>query len=178
MFFSELMASRSRPGFFAGVTLPEVLAVTVCTGILAAIVAPSFLAMRQDQELQQAQGKVRFILHQGRDRAMKTNLPTQVSFRKESNRVLWSIHPMGTEPMQWEKLGYDVMLDGETTLRSKNGNQIIQFNHYGEVNGQLGRVTLSMKSTGRKRCVIVSSLIGAMRDGESQGKKKDDKTCY
>jgi prepilin-type N-terminal cleavage/methylation domain-containing protein len=177
MFQAFLLQRRSRlhPGF----TLAELLAAMACLGILTAIAAPSFLAFRQDQELSQAQSKVHHILRQGRDRAVKNNLPTQVSFRKQDDRLQWSIHPVGTEPMQWETLGYKVGIDAETTLRLKNGNYVIQFNHYGEVNGQLGRITLGMKPTGRKRCVMVSSLLGAMRDGETHGTKKlDNKTCF
>jgi prepilin-type N-terminal cleavage/methylation domain-containing protein len=177
MFCEFLPESRSR--LLRGFTLAEMLAVMACLGILAAIVSPSFLAFRQDQELAQAQSKVHHILRQGRDRAVKNNLPTQVSFRKQNEQLQWSIHPVGTEPMQWETLGYKVGIDPETTLRIKNGNYIIQFNHYGEVNGQLGRMTLGMKPTGRKRCVMVSSLLGAMRDGETHGtKKSDNKTCF
>jgi prepilin-type N-terminal cleavage/methylation domain-containing protein len=177
MLYEFLPESRSR--LLRGFTLAELLAAMACLGILGAIASPSFLAFRQDQELSQAQGKVHHILHQGRNRAMRSNLPTQVSFRKQGEGLQWSIHPPGTEPMQWETLGYKVGIDGETTLRSKNNNYVIQFNHYGEVNGQLGRITLSMKNTGRKRCVIISSLIGAMRDGETHsGKKSDNKTCF
>jgi prepilin-type N-terminal cleavage/methylation domain-containing protein len=177
MLYEFLPESRSR--LLRGFTLAELLAAMACLGILAAIASPSFLAFRQDQELSQAQGKVHHILHQGRNRAMRNNLPTQVSFRKQGEGLQWSIHPVGTEPMQWETLGYKVGIDGETTLRLKNNNYGIQFNHYGEVNGQLGRITLSMKNTGRKRCVMVSSLIGAMRDGETHsGKKSDNKTCF
>jgi prepilin-type N-terminal cleavage/methylation domain-containing protein len=177
MLYDFLPEQRSR--LPRGFTLAELLAAMACLGILVAIAAPSFLSFRQDQELAQAQSKVHHILRQGRDRAMKNNLPTQVSFRKQGDRLQWSIHPVGTEPMQWETLGYKVGIDPETTLRSKNGNYLIQFNHYGEVNGQLGRMTLGMKPTGRKRCVMVSSLLGAMRDGETQGNKKlDGKTCF
>jgi prepilin-type N-terminal cleavage/methylation domain-containing protein len=177
MFYEFLPERRSR--FLSGFTLTEMLAAIACFGILVSIASPSFLAFRQDQELSQAQSKVHHILRQGRDRAMKTNLSTQVSFRPQGDKLQWAIHPMGTEPMQWETLGYRVGIDGETTLRSKQGSYVIQFNHYGEVNGQLGRLTLSMKNTGRKRCVIVSSLLGAMRDGETHGgKKSGNKTCF
>jgi hypothetical protein len=55
----------------------------------------------------------------------------------------------------------------------------MQFNHYGEVNGQLGRITLStIDQADTKRCVMISTLLGAMRKGEDHVKKKDGKHCY
>ena len=34
------------------------------------------------------------------------------------------------------------------------------------VNGQLGRITFGTQSSDRKKCVIISTLLGAMRQAE------------
>ena len=55
----------------------------------------------------------------------------------------------------------------------------MQFNYKGNTNGQLGRITLSLRSGGTaKRCVFVSTLLGGMRTAKDQAQPKDGKYCY
>jgi hypothetical protein len=50
----------------------------------------------------------------------------------------------------------------------------------GNTNGQLGQITLTSKNGGKaKRCLTVSTLIGAMRTGQEHSKPNDsNKYCY
>jgi Tfp pilus assembly protein FimT len=157
----------------------ELVMVVAIIGILSAIMMPSYLAWDQNQRLSAAQEKVFAILRQTQSRATQQRRPHQTSLRAQGDQVAWSIHPIGTTPSGWEVLPYGVQLDSETTLRRSQGLYIAQFNHYGEVNGQLGRITLSLPENLRlKRCVFISTLLGALRSGQNQPRPQNRKYCY
>jgi prepilin-type N-terminal cleavage/methylation domain-containing protein len=163
----------------AGFALMEMVMVVAIIGILSAIMVPSYLAWTQNHRLRAAQDKVFTILRQTQSFAAQQRRPHQASFRAQGDQVTWSIHPIGTPPSVWQVLPYGVQLDAETTLRRSQGLYIAQFNHYGEVNGQLGRVTLSLPENPRlKRCVFISTLLGALRSAQSQPKPQNGKYCY
>lgn len=71
-------------------------------------------------------------------------------------------------------------LDAETTLQESNGIKQIQFDYRGSVSKPpLGRITLSSKSGGKaKRCVIVSTILGAMRTAKEHPTTNNGKYCY
>lgn len=107
-----------------------------------------------------------------------------------------------TNDALWQDLEPNVLIDEsknnkgkyETSLtkQSSAGPWRVQFNHYGcpvsQANddcGQtsitaLGRITLRSNNGGKlRRCVIVSTLLGAMRMGEEHPKAdSSDKYCY
>lgn len=57
-----------------------------------------------------------------------------------------------------------MQLDPNSTLELDNGVRRVRFNDLGGVTPPLGKITLSSKSGGTgKRCVIVSTILGAMR---------------
>ncbi len=83
--------------------------------------------------------------------------------------------------------------DKETTFRKDNTEQLwrVQFNHYGcavykpgDECGQTslnakGRIALKNGKGGNlRRCVIISTILGAMRRGKENAKPNDDKYCY
>jgi prepilin-type N-terminal cleavage/methylation domain-containing protein len=161
----------SRDNSTAGFTLLELLVALVMLGVLAAIAAPSWQAFLNRQRLNTAQNQVMEVLKQAQQSAKQHHIPYQASFREQANRVQWAIHPTQADPMTvpWNALEEGIKLDAETTLARDNSIYRMQFNHRGEVNGQLGRVTLSLTSGGGvKRCVFVSNLLGAMRTGENR----------
>jgi Tfp pilus assembly protein FimT len=162
-----------------GFTLIELMTIVAILGTMASIATPSYLSWASRLRLKSAQEEVLMVLRQAQHKATKTLVPQQVSFRETATRVEWSIHPIDTQPIVWQDLPPQVQLDDETSLRQKKGLYIMQFNQRGEVNGQLGRVTLSLPDDPQtKRCVMVSTLLGAMRSGENHPKANDGKYCY
>nr|WP_274381927.1 prepilin-type cleavage/methylation domain-containing protein [Myxacorys almedinensis] len=165
-------------------TLLEILVVLLIIGAIAAIAAPSWISFLNNQKLITARNQVFDVLRQAQSTAKLQHIGHDTKFRQSGDRVEWVIHPVGDTELStaelltlpWNTLAEQVQLDPETTLYRKDNVYRVRFNDYGEVNGQLGRVTLSVTSGQvRKRCVIVSSLLGAMRTGESQPQKKDPK---
>jgi hypothetical protein len=55
----------------------------------------------------------------------------------------------------------------------------VPFDNLGTVKPPLGRITLSSKSGGKaKRCVFISTILGAMRTAQENPRPDDGKYCY
>ncbi|MBE9201547.1 MULTISPECIES: type II secretion system protein [unclassified Nodularia (in: cyanobacteria)] len=165
-----------------GFTLLETLSVVLMIGTLSAIAAPTWLSFVQTQRLNTSQGQVYRAMRQAQSQAKKERLTWQASFREQNSIVQWAVHPGTVNPSDanWNDLNSNVCLDPETTLQESNGVRRIQFDYRGNVRQPpLGRITLSTKCGGKvKRCVIVSTILGAMRTAKEQSKMQDDKYCY
>jgi prepilin-type N-terminal cleavage/methylation domain-containing protein len=190
--------SSARQRHLNGFTLMEQMVVVTIIGTLAAIGVPTFLKFFQVRQVTVAQDRVLTVLRQAQRRSVLQHLGQQASFRQRGDRVEWAIHPKTVKPDQlapglWQQLPDGVVLDDDTpvvaaagstatkstTARKVKDTYVVQFDDYGEVNGQLGRVTLAATTDAQiKRCVVVSTLLGAMRTGEGHSKPKDGRTCY
>jgi len=114
-------------------------------------------------------------------KAKKNSVDWQFSIREQSKVVQWAVHPESLDPntAQWQKLDANIQLDSETTLRQSNGVRKVTFNHLGTIASPLGRVTLSSKNGDEtKRCVFVSTILGAMRTAKQQPTPQNGKYCY
>ena len=158
-----LQNNRSNSGF----TLIETITALLMIGILSAIAAPSWFALIKTQHLNIAQDQVYRAMREAQSQAKKEKLTYHASFREQNNNVQWAVHLATIDPSnaKWNDLDPSVQLDVvESTLQLSNGVRRVPFDHIGTLKPPFGRITLSSKSGGKaKRCVIVSTILGAMR---------------
>lgn len=162
-----------------GFTLLEAITTLVLIGILAAIVAPSWQVLMDKQRLNAARNKAVTALVDGQTRAKRQHVAYEVSFRQHGQQVQWSVYPVGADPLRqnWQNLqdGVKLLDRPESTMLGRNGIYRIQFNHQGETNGQMGKVTFGSASGGAlKRCAIVSNLLGTIREGENKPNRRNN----
>ncbi|MDJ1180307.1 type II secretion system protein [Roseofilum sp. BLCC_M91] len=181
-----------------GFTLIELLVVIALIAIVMAISLPSYLRFVRLQELKLAREELHLALKEAQSNAKRDKLVWQVSFRNNPHPQ-YAVHqrlPSGSDltGLNWQDLNRNILIiDGknqnETTFyqytRGVNkGIWRMQFNHHGHPNGQLGRITVGFKDSDLQnkrrplRCVIVSTLLGAMRRSHEQTKKENGKYCY
>jgi len=172
----------------AGYSLIELTFVVLIIGILGAIAAPGWLGFINKERLRTSNDRIYQVMKTARSNAMRDKITWQASFQEKDKIAQWAVHPVTIEPdkANWENLDPSVQIDDETTLYQYPSSKYpsteiwrVQFNYKGNTNGRLGRITLSLRSGGKvKRCVFISTLLGAMRISKNQAKPKGGKYCY
>jgi prepilin-type N-terminal cleavage/methylation domain-containing protein len=151
----------------AGFTLVEMIVVIAIVGILASIAGASFLGWLARMRVNAAQHTALQAIRQAQMTAKLRKSTWQASFREQNGKVQWAVHPDNSVPNLWNTLEQEgVKLDpANTTFYKDNKNSLwrVQFNHKGHANGQLGRINLTTSTGTPKRCVFVSTLLGAVR---------------
>lgn len=144
----------------------ELLVIVVIIGIVASIAVPSWLRFLAEHRVTTARGQLRQGIQLAQSKSQQESISWQFSVRTRADGVEMAVHPATTSSSlsTWEPVSTAAKLDAETTLASSSGTYYVQFDRRGNVRYRLGRVTLSSKQfPDIKRCVIVSTLIGATR---------------
>ncbi|OYD94107.1 prepilin-type cleavage/methylation domain-containing protein [Nostoc sp. 'Peltigera membranacea cyanobiont' 213] len=193
----------------SGFTLPETLVVVLLIGILATLGIPNWLAFVETRRLNTAQNQVYLAMRQAQSQATKEKLTWQASFRIQNGIIQWSVHQAEagqfiTDAVKsnrnlWNNLEPNTRIDEEdnskgkkeTTLQKHASQQMwrVLFNYHGcpisEVGNQctiggLGQITFYSLNGGKaRRCVYVSTILGAMRTGKDHSiANENDKYCY
>lgn len=176
-----------------GFTFIELVIALSILGIFASIALPTWITFTQRQRLNTSQSQVYQAMRTAQSNATRDKITWQASFREERSVVQWAVHPASVTPTEgsWHNLPANIRLDSETTLPATKGIRRIRFNYQGcpvyQPNDECtntkirtkGRITLSSPRGGKtKRCVIVSTLLGALRTAREHPKPKDGKYCY
>jgi prepilin-type N-terminal cleavage/methylation domain-containing protein len=176
-FFLGFKSSSDR-----GFTFLEILVVITIIGTISAIAAPSWFTFLNIQRLNTGQNQIHRALEEAKSNAKRDKMTWQVSFRQQNNSAQWLLHPpANTIPTNnWNSLDPAIKIDeAETTFVQSNGIWRVQFNYKGNPNGQLGRVTVVSRQGGKaKRCVITSTLIGAIRTAKERPTQQNGRFCY
>jgi len=165
----------------SGFTLIETFVVILIVGILAAIAAPSWLAFVDARRLNVAQDQVYRTMREAQSNAKRDKVTWQASFRENNGIVQSTVYPANTNlpAAAWQSFDPTIRIvdpvinpkdPQETTLYFDKSSKLwrIQFNYKGNPNSQLGKITLSTRSGQAKSCVIVSTLLGAMRTARNE----------
>ena len=180
--FIKNQSERSPKQKVLGFSLTELIFVVFIIGILSAIAAPGWLAFVNNQRLRTSNDRIYQAMQRARSNAMRDKLTWQASFRQQGEIAQWTVHQATIDPLtaNWENLDPSVKIDDETTMLQDSSTNIwrIKFNYKGHPNS-VRRITLSPRSGGKaKRCVFVSTLLGAMRTSKDQAQPNDGKYCY
>ncbi len=156
----------------AGFTLLEMLVVLFMVSLLAAIAAPSWLGFADGYRLNNGLSAIVLGMRQAQTQAIHTRKDWRFSIREVNGVVQWTIHPDSSSPaaFDWYSLDANIRLDQSlTTLFQNAGIRRLEFNHFGRINGQLGRVTLMTSSgSNTRRCVFASTLLGVLRTAKDK----------
>ncbi len=165
-----------------GFTLLEVITTVLIVGILSAIAVPSWFSFIQARRLNVAQDQVYRSIREAQSQAKKEKLPWQASFREVDSVLQWAVHPTSVPLVnaKWSNFNSHIQLDSETTGESPDGSWQAKFDYRGNVTPPFKRITLSSQEGGKlKRCIFVSTLLGALRTAKERPTTANDgKYCY
>ena len=170
---------HTQPGF----TLLEILIILVLIGILLGLFTPGWFSLLARWRLTDSQTDIYSALRHTQVIARINSINWQISIRETTSGIVeWSIHPQTGIPQAWESLTFDsIDIDvANTTLDKRNGAYYIRFDYKGRLASRTRTLTItSSKSSSTKRCIVMSTILGAMRKGEEQQRPSSSgRYCY
>lgn len=168
----------------AGFTLIEGLIAVAIIGLMMAIAAPSFFGFLQQRKINMARDMTYLALRVTQSDAMQQRHDRRFSLRERNGRIEWANHAdatLATQVTVWQPLVEGVVLANiDNTLPASGGIYYVKFDMYGNIEGQLGTVTLAMSGPNiTHRCVVASTMLGAMRKGKGHtSANSNNRFCY
>jgi Tfp pilus assembly protein FimT len=168
----------------AGFTLAEGLIVVGLIGVLAAIATPSLMGFLNQRKINMTRDMVYQALRATQADAMQHRHDRRFSLRQRDGRIEWASHSDATLSSQvvvWQPLVDGVVFAPIDNTMLKSGDiYYVKFDMHGNVKARLSTVTVAMAGDKHThRCVVVSTLIGAMRKGEGQAQANSNgRSCY
>ncbi|NHC34244.1 pilus assembly FimT family protein [Scytonema millei] len=173
----------------SGFTLLETLVTVIIVGVLAAIAAPSWVSFTDTRRLNAAQDRVLYTIQEAQSNAKRDKITWEACFRNDGNKVVYAVHPRVisnsswncTQATNWQSIlqegsQFITINSTNSTLRQNpTGYYRVRFRFDGALDtqdggagNQQGRITLAARYGGNnpKRCVIVSTLLGALRSAQ------------
>ena len=164
-------------------------------GTLTAILAPSWFGYLNRQRVGAAKERAFNAIRLAQSEAIRKRIEYRASFRSATvdgnQQVQWSVHPSTLtyrdvngdgqytsadgDGLVWENLPETVILDEETTtLKYEDIGTTkvyyIEFDFKGYLDSGLGRIVFESNSNSKaQRCVIASTLLGALRSADESG---------
>lgn len=169
--YLRFVLQQSRRRTENGFTLLEVLVVVLFAAILATIAAPAWGRFLANQRVAKAQNEVRLAIQKAQATAIANQSAWRFSLREQGDHLEWAVHAddqRWQDVTVWQALDTQIILEAtDTTLAQKSGVYYVRFGFQGEVLYRLSTISLTSENgLAQARCVVISTLIGATRNGK------------
>ena len=166
----------------AGFTLLEILVILVIVGILAAIVAPSWLQFFANRQVEAVRDEIHQGIRQAQTQAIARRATWQFTIREQNDQVEWAIHPhaIAVDNISlWQTFDPKITVDWQNTTTSDQEQMYaIAFDFQGTVEAQSIITVEDRADIARKKCVLINNLLGRTSNGEELAVPRRGLECF